>query len=87
MYQNWSENHSGTKEKNSRLRYSPEFGAAHCRWWRRPVTAHFHVKRGMDWLGGMGAVPVIALIVMGRQGNGQERLRCGFWMVGMGWYR
>jgi len=31
----------------------------------------------------MGAVPVIALIVIGRQGNGKERLRCGFWMVGI----
>ena len=40
--------------------------------------------RGVDWLGRMGAVPVIALIVIGRFENGQERLRCGFWMVGMG---
>ena len=33
--------------------------------------------RGMDWLGGMGVRAVIALIVIGRQGNGKERLRCG----------
>ena len=72
------------QKKSSRLRYSPEFAAALRRWWRRPVTAHFHVMRGVDWLDGMGAVPVIALIVMGRFENGQERLRCGFWMVGIG---
>ena len=63
--------YSGTKE-NSALTRSPEFAAALCRWWRRPVTDHFHVMRGVDWLGEMGAGAVMARIAMGDVGVGRK---------------